>query len=222
MHIMHSNAYQFKFETFSCNLHMNLASIWATIQIWKSCHMKPSHRIETYSLHLTRSFYTSQSPSYCCSPPASLSLRDNVPHYAKWNIFANCNIAIMVSDNDNANWISLWCPFIFLHIAFTAARHDTIVDCGFNHNMRGEREKMSRHIIIIIKHRFFIKFLPMACLPTNIRFHLHSQRGNKYEFTHKHAWIMYHFMQNQICWWFSIWMRFVNSIEHMKSRNQFY
>lgn len=64
MHIMHSNAYQFKFETFSCNLHMNLPSIWATIQIWKSCHMKPSHwNTQTHSLHLTRSFYTSPSRS---------------------------------------------------------------------------------------------------------------------------------------------------------------
>lgn len=31
-------------------------------------------------------------------------------HYANWNILANCNIAIMVSDNDDANWIAFCAP----------------------------------------------------------------------------------------------------------------
>lgn len=89
-----------------------LPSIWATIQIWKSCHMKsiaqtPKHwyakREQTYKAQIYQSTNTKHQHHNTL-----IWIHNIVPHYAKWNIFANCNIAIMVSDNDNANWISLW------------------------------------------------------------------------------------------------------------------
>lgn len=148
-HIMHSNAYQFsKFETFSCNLHMNF-----TINLGNDPNLKiMSHENLTiitttfFSISLAFPLSSFHTPNSFIFSLISLVYHSGhtIPHYVKWNIFANCNIAIMVSDNDNANWILL-CRSIALFLShsvffaqslyseYSQTANDTIVDCGFNH-----------------------------------------------------------------------------------------